>query len=91
MQDNYEALEWEEPSWEEDRLARVVLDAAFEVHRQLGPGLLESIYHKALCAELDLRNIRYEYEVRTPVMYKGKEIGYCRVDLVVGGLLGCRA
>ena len=71
MADDYEALGWEEPSWEEDRLARLVLDAAFEVHRQLGAGLLESLYHKALCAELDLRNVPYEYEVRVPVIYKG--------------------
>lgn len=51
------------------------IGAAIEVHRQLGPGLLESSYHACLCRELELRAILYRSEVVLPLAYKGLEIG----------------
>jgi len=48
--------------------------ACIEVHKVLGPGLLESVYHKCLEEEFRLRNINYNSELKVPVYYKGKEI-----------------
>jgi GxxExxY protein len=61
-----------------------VIGAAIEVHRQLGPGLLESGYHRCMCRELELRGIRHRSEVAVPVEYKGIQIGKGYVaDLLV--------
>lgn len=60
------------------------IGAAIEVHRQLGPGLLESSYHACLCHELELRGIPYKSEVVLPIAYKGLRLekGYI-IDLLV--------
>jgi GxxExxY protein len=65
-------------------LSHGIIGAAIEVHRLLGPGLLESVYEAALCRELSLRNMLFERQVPLPVKYKG-EILDCAVkmDLVV--------
>lgn len=62
--------------------------AAIEVHKNLGPGLLESVYQKCLIEELTLRNIKFESEVVIPVVYKGKRIN-CdfRCDFFVENLI----
>ena len=61
-----------------------IIGAAIEVHRHLGPGLLESAYEECLCEELVLRKIPFKRQIVLPVTYKGKtlDIGY-RVDLLV--------
>jgi GxxExxY protein len=61
-----------------------VLGAAIEVHRHLGPGLLESSYHACLCHELELREIPYRSQVALPLEYKGIQIakGYV-IDLLI--------
>jgi GxxExxY protein len=61
-----------------------VIGAAIEVHKHLGPGLLESAYETCLSHELDLRSIPYERQKPLPVSYKGisLESGY-RIDLLV--------
>jgi GxxExxY protein len=51
-----------------------VIGAAIEVHRHLGPGLLESSYHACLCWELELRGIPYLRQVAVPLAYKGRPI-----------------
>ena len=56
-----------EPDARVDALARAVLDAAFEVHRHLGPGFLESVYEEALTAELELRDVAFARQVVTGV------------------------
>ena len=62
--------------------------AAIEVHKQLGPGLLESVYHKCLKKELTLRGISFESEVIVTVNYKGLELETeLRCDLVIEGIL----
>jgi len=76
-----------EPDARVDALARTVVDAAFEVHRHLGPGFLESVYEEALTTELALRDVSFARQVVTGVAYKGKSIGQARLDLLVGGEL----
>jgi GxxExxY protein len=65
-----------------------VIGAAIEVHKALGPGLLESAYNTCICTELDLRGIPYEREKPLAIEYKGKKLdcGY-RLDLVVADRL----
>jgi GxxExxY protein len=72
-----------EPDWELDQVARVVVDAALEVHRILGPGLLESVYEQALSVELGLRAVRFTRQVPVTVTYKSVAIGEARLDLLV--------
>jgi GxxExxY protein len=61
-----------------------IIGAAIEVHRFLGPGLLESAYEECLCHELHLREISFARQIELPVEYKGIKLdcGY-RVDLIV--------
>lgn len=67
-----------------DELSNRVIGCAIEVHRALGPGLLESTYEQCLAHELDLSGISHQHQWPLPVEYKGKrlECGY-RVDLLV--------
>ena len=67
-----------------NKLTRDVIGAAIEVHKILGPGLLESAYEECLCHELKLRNITYERQKELPIEYKGIKLdcGY-RLDIVV--------
>jgi GxxExxY protein len=65
-------------------LTNEIIGAAIEVHRALGPGLLESIYEQALCHELGLRSIPHRRQVELPVRYKGVDLeGTLRMDLLV--------
>jgi GxxExxY protein len=67
-------------------LTREIIGAAIEVHRELGPGLLESSYQVCMRRELEVRAIPFEYEKPLPVLYKGLHLdcGY-RLDLLVAG------
>jgi GxxExxY protein len=77
-----------EPVPEEvERVATAVIGAAIEVHRHLGPGFIERIYHEALCEELHLREVPYERECPVVVNYKGVAIAGQRIDLIVNRLL----
>ena len=70
---------------DENELANIVIGSAIEVHKALGPGLLESAYHECLMHELGLRKIVYESEVPISVAYKGYLVGEVyRADLLVG-------
>jgi GxxExxY protein len=71
-----------------NQLTHEIIGAGIEVHRMLGPGLLESAYRKCLCRELVLRGIPYQRERPLPLEYKGirLECGY-RVDILVGGVV----
>src|SRR6266540_5913580 len=65
-------------------ISEAVIGAAIEVHRHLGPGLLESSYHACLCRELELRNIGYHSQVALPLEYKGVELARVYViDLLI--------
>lgn len=69
----------------ESGLTRAIISGAIAVHRELGPGLLESAYHACLCLEFSLQGLPYRSQVDLPVTYKGSALdcGY-RIDLVVG-------
>jgi GxxExxY protein len=67
-----------------EELATHLVDAAYSVHFELGPGLLESIYERCLCHELSLRGIKFEQQVVLPIAYKDLLIdGGLRLDLIV--------
>ncbi|MFH1719298.1 MAG: GxxExxY protein [Planctomycetota bacterium] len=66
-----------------DELTEKIIGAAIEVHRELGPGLLESIYEESLCYEFELQEIKYKRQVPADVIYKGKIIKGQRIDLLV--------
>jgi GxxExxY protein len=69
-------------------LSRDVIAAAIEVHRVLGPGLLESAYSRCLARELAERRLSFQREVVVPVNYKGEQIDCAfRADLVIEGRL----
>ena len=73
---------------DENSLATEVIGAAIEVHRALGPGLLESAYHECLVHELELRQLTFEKEVPIALDYKGVVVGVAyRADLLVGNKL----
>ncbi len=73
------------PADAEQQLTREIIAAAMEVHRSLGPGLLESVYQACFCRELELRRIPLRQQVELPIAYKGVnlECGY-RVDVIIG-------
>ena len=72
---------------ESEELARLVIGAAIEVHRHLGPGFGEAVYEEALCQEMEIRGIAFERQVPIRVAYKGRCVGAGRIDLLVGGRL----
>lgn len=69
---------------QENEISGKIIGAAIEVHRKLGPGLLESAYEECLCCEMALRGIKFERQVPLPLNYKGVDLdcGY-RLDLLV--------
>jgi GxxExxY protein len=71
-----------------ERMAAIAVDAAFSVHTELGPGLLESAYEGCFAHELDLRGVKYQRQLAVPLNYKGKliEVGF-RADVVMEGKL----
>ena len=68
-----------------DPATEAIIGAAIEVHRHLGPGLLEAVYEEALCHELTLRAIRFERQKEVDVVYKDIVIKNQRLDLLVDG------
>jgi GxxExxY protein len=66
-----------------DELTERIIGAAIEVHRTLGPGLLESIYEEALCIELALRGLSVQRQVEIDIAYKGRIIKGQRLDLLI--------
>ncbi|SDL09001.1 GxxExxY protein [Catalinimonas alkaloidigena] len=67
-----------------NQLAFDVVGCAIEVHKHLGPGLLESVYELCMLEELSRRHLSYNSQVQVPVQYKGRELGGAlRLDIVV--------
>jgi GxxExxY protein len=67
-----------------EELTEQLIGAAIEVHRFWGPGLYEEIYERSLCAELTLRKVMFENQLRLPLLYKGVHVGDdLRLDLWV--------
>jgi len=65
------------------QLTEKIIGCAIEVHRQLGPGLLEGTYEAALCIELNNAGLQHVRQPVFPVVYKGQVIGEYRLDLIV--------
>lgn len=64
-------------------LTEKIIGCAIEVHKNLGPGLLESVYEKAMCIELEDSGLKYDCQLLLPVSYKGTEIGNHKIDIPV--------
>ena len=65
-------------------LSNTIIGAAIEVHKELGPGLLESVYEDCLKVELESRGLKAETQIDLPLIYKGQETGkYYRIDMLV--------
>lgn len=70
------------------RTASAVVDAAFAVHKELGPGLLESVYEVCLCHELSKRRVSFERQLYLPVKYADVRLdAKLRLDLLVNACL----
>src|SRR5690348_6360037 len=76
-----------EPDIELDTLAHLVIGAALEVHRELGPGYLESVYQNALSIELRSTGVKFEAQKPFLLNYKQQHIGEGRLDFLVGDRL----
>ena len=71
-----------------DVLTQKIIGAAIEVHTELGPGLLESVYEVCLMKELKARNLKAERQVKLPVVYKGEELSKeFYIDILVEDLI----
>ena len=69
----------------ENQIARIIVDAAFKIHKTLGPGLLESVYEAALKYELQKRGLKVIQQLGVPLQYEGLNLGLgFRIDLLVG-------
>lgn len=66
-----------------NQLSGRIIGAAIEVHKQLGPGFLESVYEEALVIEFKHRNIPFQQQPDVNVMYRGHKVGQSRLDLLV--------
>jgi GxxExxY protein len=75
---------------EDERIARLIVDAAYTVHKTLGAGLLESVYETCLCHELEKRKLTYKRQVIIPLIYDGIKFaeGF-RLDVLVEGRIIC--
>jgi len=76
-----------EPQASVDEFARVVIGAAIEVHRTLGPGFLEGVYEEALAIEMGLRGVPFARQLRVPVTYNGHSVGMGVIDFLIAGAL----
>ena len=74
----------------ENKIATSIVDAAFKVHKNLGPGLLEKVYEVCFCHELSEKNLIYKRQVDVPIQYDGIVFGEGpRLDVLVEDLIFC--
>jgi GxxExxY protein len=71
----------------ENAITERIIKCAIEVHKQLGPGLLESVYEDGMTVEFELDGLHYKRQVKLPVIYKGRQLGEYRLDLLVEDLV----
>jgi GxxExxY protein len=71
----------------ENAITERIIKCAIEVHRQLGPGLLEGVYEEALAIECELDGLRVARQVIIPIDYKGRTIGEYRIDLLIENMV----
>ncbi len=71
-------------SYQTESIAKEIVDIAFKIHKELGPGLLESVYEKCFCYELELRGIDYVRQQGVEIVYNGLVHGDgLRIDILV--------
>lgn len=70
---------------QDKELTEQIIAAAIAVHRELGPGFLESVYEEALCIELRQRGIAYDRQKRIDILFRGEQAGEHRLDLLAEG------
>jgi len=70
-------------SEQDDPLTRRIISCAIEVHKRLGPGLLEKLYKESMVIEMELCGLKVEKNVKVPVEYRGKAIGEYFIDILV--------
>jgi GxxExxY protein len=80
-------VRYSEPTARVDLFARLTIGAAITVHKELGPGFIESLYEEALCLELRARDIPFARQVAIEIGYRGAKIGESRLDLLVADCL----
>jgi len=74
----------------EEFLGKEIVDAAYKVHKELGPGLLEKIYEACLCYELEKKGIPYKRQVELPIFYDGRKFNEGLVmDVLIDELVIC--
>jgi GxxExxY protein len=79
-------MQGEAPKLELNEISRRIIDAAIQVHKKVGPGLLESVYRECLIYELKKRGLKVETEVLVPIMYDGVPLkSPLRLDVIVEG------
>lgn len=66
-----------------NKLSETIIKCAIEIHRNLGPGLLENVYQKAFCIELNMAGLNFENEKAIEIKYKDQMIGQFRLDILV--------
>ena len=78
------------PTAEDDRIGNLVVDIAFNVHKNLGPGLLESVYEACLCHELMKRELNFQRQAGLPIEYDGVVLDDgLRLDILVENAVIC--
>jgi len=83
-------VEFEKTSEREEMVAAEIVDAAYTVHKALGPGLLEKVYEVCFCHELTKRGLSYEKQVDIPIEYDGLTFDEgLRLDVIVEGCIIC--
>lgn len=71
---------------DENAITELVIGAAIAIHKELGPGLLESVYHECMVIELERQGLPFQTELEVPIEYRGKRLrGVHRLDLLVAG------
>jgi GxxExxY protein len=71
-----------------NEVSYAIVGCAIEVHKHIGPGLLESVYHSCLIDELKTKNMQFQSQLKVPVNYKGRDLGgLLRLDLLVENLI----
>ena len=83
-------MKFEPLSEKEEYIARQIVDAAYTVHKKLGPGLLEKVYEVCFCHELSKRGLQYQRQIEFPIVYDGIKFDEgLRLDVLVEELVIC--
>ena len=83
-------MHYEPLTKKEEDVARKIVDAAYCVHKELGPGLLEKVYEVCFCHELTKKNLSYRRQVEVPIVYDGITLDEgLRLDVLVDDLIIC--